>query len=106
MAAKIIQTLTLLLIHCLMYLGIFVGVLCWSLFYYASLCVLSMCKHIDEEENDSCFALIVFLMSCECSAALPHDAVGLSAVVSVVLTYFLLIWCPAFIMNVSFVALF
>ena len=33
--------LTLLLIHCLMYLGIFVGALCWSLFYYASICVLS-----------------------------------------------------------------
>ena len=31
-------------------------------------------------------ALIVFLMSCDCkrSLALPHDAVGLSAVVSVV----------------------
>ena len=42
MAAKIIQNLTLLLIHCLMYLGIFVGVLCWSLFYYASICVLSI----------------------------------------------------------------
>ena len=42
MATKIIQNLTLLLIHCLMYLGIFVGVLCWSLFYYASLCVLSI----------------------------------------------------------------
>ena len=42
MATKIIQNLTLLLIHCLLYLGIFVGVLCWSLFYYASLCVLSI----------------------------------------------------------------
>ena len=39
---KIIQNLTLLLIHCLMYLGIFVGGLCWSLFYYASICVLSI----------------------------------------------------------------
>ena len=39
---KIIQNRTLLLIHCLMYLGIFVGVLCWSLFYYASLCVVSV----------------------------------------------------------------
>ena len=31
------------------------------------------------------FAFIVFLMSCDCkcSATLPHDAVGLSAVVSV-----------------------
>ena len=35
--------------------------------------------------NDSCFALIVFLMSCgcKCSVALPHDAVDLSTVVSV-----------------------
>ena len=32
----------IVLIHCLMYLGIFVGVLCWSLFYYASICVLSI----------------------------------------------------------------
>ena len=42
MATKSMQNLTLLLIHCLMYLGIFVGVLCWSFFYYASLCVLSI----------------------------------------------------------------
>ena len=42
MAIKIIQNLTLLLIHCLMYLRIFVGVLCWSLFCYTSLCVLSI----------------------------------------------------------------
>ena len=39
---QIIQNLTLLLIHCLMYRGIFVGVLCWYLFYYASICVLSI----------------------------------------------------------------
>ena len=32
----------IMLIHCLMYLGIYVGVLCWSLFYYAPLCVLSI----------------------------------------------------------------
>ena len=42
MVAKIIQNLTLLLIYGLIYLGIFLGVLCWSLFYYASLCVLSI----------------------------------------------------------------
>ena len=36
------KTLTLLLIHCLMCLGIFVGVPCWSLVYYASLYVLSV----------------------------------------------------------------
>ena len=43
-----------------------------------SLCSFYFCKHIDEEENDSCFALIVFLVSCDCkcSVALPHDAVG------------------------------
>ena len=42
MAAEIIQTLTLLLIHCLMCLGIFAGVPCWSSVYYASICVLSV----------------------------------------------------------------
>ena len=36
------HTESLLLIHCLMYLGIIVGVLRWSLFYYASICVLSI----------------------------------------------------------------
>ena len=46
MAAKIIQNLTLMLIHCLMYLRIFVGVLCWYLFCYASLCVLSIIVNI------------------------------------------------------------
>ena len=40
MAAKIIQNLTVLLVHCLIVL--FVGILCWSLFYYASLYVLSI----------------------------------------------------------------
>ena len=76
MAATIIHNLTLLLIHCLMYLRIFVCVgLCFIMYLYVFLLV---CKHIDEEENDSCFALIVFLMSCDCkcSVALPHDAVG------------------------------
>ena len=46
--------------------------------------------------NDSCFDSIVFLMSCDCKCfvALPHDAVGLSAVVSVgfpVYTHFFLL---------------
>ena len=49
---------------------------------FALLCIslssLYFCEHFDEEENDSCFALIVFLMHCDCkrSVALPHDAVG------------------------------
>ena len=51
-----------------------------------SSCSFYFCQHLDEEENDSCFALIVFLMSCgcKCSVALPHHAVDLSSVVSVV----------------------
>ena len=59
------------------------------------LCSFYFCLHFDEEENDSCFALIVFLVSCDCkySVPLPHDGVGLSAVVivffPVILTYFL-----------------
>ena len=30
------------------------------------LCSFYFCKHLGEEENDSCFALIVFLVSCDC----------------------------------------
>ena len=43
------------------------------------LCSFYFCKHHDEEDlNDSCFALIVFLVSsdCKCSIPLPHDAMG------------------------------
>ena len=38
MAAKIIQNLTLLLIHCLMYLGIIIGFCVGLCFLYISLC--------------------------------------------------------------------
>ena len=42
----------------------------------------NFCNHLDEEERAACFALIVFLMSCDCycSMALPHGPVGWSAV--------------------------
>ena len=42
------------------------------------LCSFNFGKRLDEEENDSCFALIVFLVSCDCkcSVPLPYDAVG------------------------------
>ena len=47
---------------------------------------------------------------CKCSVALPHDAVGLSAVVSVffpVYTHFLFAYLvSSYFMNVSFIALF
>ena len=40
------------------------------------------CNHLDEEERTDCFALVLFRMSCyyKCSMALPHGAVGWSAV--------------------------
>ena len=79
MAAKIIQNLILLLIHCLMYLGIFVGVLCWSLFYYASLCVLAIFVNTLTRKR-MIVALLKLsawcLVFCKCSVPLPHDAVG------------------------------
>ena len=36
------HTESYIVVDSLFNLGIFVGVLCWSLFYYASLCVLSI----------------------------------------------------------------
>ena len=56
------------------------GVICLSLFYYALLCV----HYVEEEEgeNAGCFAIIILQMYCcyKCSEALPHGAVGWSAV--------------------------
>ena len=39
-------------------------------------------NHLEEEERSGCFAFIVLGMSCYCKffVALPHDAVGSSAV--------------------------
>ena len=50
------------------------------------MCLSSFCNHTDGEESAGCFALTVFLMSCDmqCSVALPHGAVGWSAVWGVV----------------------
>ena len=78
----------MLLIHCFMYLTWFVGVLCWSLFYYAKITIkVTLCASsfgnnlVRKRERASCYALIVFLMSydCWCSVAPPHGAVGWSA---------------------------
>ena len=66
-----------------MYFPLFVGVLCLSLLCYAVLCVRSrFCDHLEEEEKSGCFAIIVLHMYCyyKCSVALPHTAVGWSAV--------------------------
>ena len=41
-----------------------------------------VCNHLDEEERAGYFVFIVFQMSCycKCFVAIPHGAVGLSAV--------------------------
>ena len=65
-----------------MYLLLFVKVLCWSLFWYALLYVLSSFAIILTRERTCCFAFIVFWMSCycKCPVALPLGAMGRSAV--------------------------
>ena len=42
---------------------------------------------LDGEESAVCFALVVFLMSCECCVALPHNATDLSAVCDCVVVF-------------------
>ena len=44
------------------------------------------CNHLDGEERAGCFTLFVFLVSCDCCVALPHDATGLSAVCDCVIS--------------------
>ena len=58
--------------------GFCVG-LCFAMHYFVSFQVYN---HLDEEERAGCFAFIVFWMSCYCKypVALPHGAVGWSAV--------------------------
>ena len=67
-----------------MYFPLFVGVLCLSLFCYALLCVHSSLHH-EKKDRAGCFAFNVLQMSCycKCSVALPHGAVGWSAVIVV-----------------------
>ena len=55
----------LLLIHCFMYLPLFVGVLC-SVFVLELICPFKICKHLDEEYRVGCFDLIIFPVSCDC----------------------------------------
>ena len=52
-----------------------------SMFCCALLCVHSSFAIISiGEERAGCFALFVFLVSCDCCVALPYDGTGLSAV--------------------------
>ena len=43
---------------------------------------IQFCNHLEEEEKAGCFAITVLKMYCyfKCSVALPHGAVGCSAV--------------------------
>ena len=58
--------------------GFCVG-LCFGMHYFVSDLVL---RSSEEEERAGCFAFIVFWMSCycKCFVALPHGALGWSAV--------------------------
>ena len=49
---------------------------------FITLCPFLFCNYLDEEERAGCFAFIVFLLSCYCKyvVALPHSAMGWSAV--------------------------
>ena len=66
----------LLLIYCLMYYPLFVGVL------YLPLFGMRYLMSLEEEEKAGCFAFKVLQVSCycKCSVALPHGTVGWSAV--------------------------
>ena len=48
-----------------------------SMFCCALLCVHSSFAIISMGKRAGCFALFVFLTSCDCCVALPHDATGL-----------------------------
>ena len=49
---------------------------------YITLCPFKFCNQLKEEEKAGCFAIIVLKTYCfyKCSVALPHGAVGWSAV--------------------------
>ena len=54
-----------------------------------TLCSFLFCNHLEEEEKAGCFAIIVFQMYCyyKCFVALPHGAVGWSAVYCVIVVF-------------------
>ena len=61
-----------------MYLPLFAGVLCWSLFWYALLYVFSsFINHLDEEERAGFFAFIVFrcLVTVNVLLLFPHKSI-------------------------------
>ena len=72
-----------LLIYCFMYLLLFVGGSVLDFVWVCiTLCPFFFCNHLDEEDKAGCFGIIVVHMYCyyKCSVALPHGALGWSAV--------------------------
>ena len=67
----------LMLIYCLMYFPLFVGVLCLSLFCYALPCVHSS---FAIESWLLCYHCLTDVLFYKCSVTLPHGAMGCSAV--------------------------
>ena len=66
-----------------MHLPLFVGVLCFSLFCYALLCFHSSFAIILKRKRKLVGLLLLsnrFIVIYKCSVALPHSAMGLSAV--------------------------
>ena len=53
----------MLFIYCFMYLPLFVGILCWSLFWYALLCVLSSFTIILTRMKEL-VALLFYVLGC------------------------------------------
>ena len=80
----------LLLIHCLLFLPLFVGGLCLVLvFFFIQYFVLLVLQSPVWEMRVGCFTLIVFLRSCGClcSVALPHGTICWSAVCDCGISY-------------------
>ena len=49
-------------------------------FLCITLCPYNFSNHLEEEEKAGRFSFIVLQMSCKCSVALPHGAMGWSTV--------------------------
>ena len=83
-AVRSMAMVLLLLIYYLLVIPLFVGVMCLVLvLLYSTLCPSSFAIILmGKRKRVICFTLTVFLIACDsqCSVALPHGAVGWSAV--------------------------
>ena len=67
--SKAMVLLLMLIRCCYSHCGYSVVVLCFVVRYFMSILV---CNHLEGEERAGCFALFVFLVSCDCCVALLH----------------------------------